>query len=155
DGAADLHAQDLAALVSQLSDGPAHTVAHSAGAHASLFFAANHPDKVRTLSINEPPASGVLADAPGGPEIVQAFTATLSPARAAFRAGDIEGGLRLFNEAVSGPGDYEQRPEAQKQMMRDNAAAHVADAIASRPRPVFTSDMARALSVRALITNGA
>ncbi len=156
DGAADLHAADLANLVARLIGGPANIVAHSAGAHAALFFAVNHPDLVRTLTVNEPPATGLLLDAPGGPDTVQSFNAGLAPARAAFRDGDVDAGLRLFADAVGGPGEFERRSRnaAFVQMMRDNAAAHTTDAMTTRPRPSFTSAMARALSMPVLAASG-
>ena len=40
-------------------------------------------------------------------------------------------------------------------MMRDNAAAHVADATTSRPRPVFTREMAKTITAPTLLTTGA
>src|SRR5258708_17997420 len=65
DTAADVHAQDLAALIRGLGLSRAHVAAHSAGAYAALFFASRHPQLVRTLAINEPPAGELLMSAPG------------------------------------------------------------------------------------------
>jgi pimeloyl-ACP methyl ester carboxylesterase len=39
-------------------------------------------------------------------------------------------------------------------MMSDNAASAVADAISSRPRPLFTCEMAKRISARTLVMNG-
>jgi non-heme chloroperoxidase len=39
-------------------------------------------------------------------------------------------------------------------MMQDNASSGVADVTSSRPRPVFTCDMARRISAPTLVTNG-
>jgi pimeloyl-ACP methyl ester carboxylesterase len=154
DTAADLHAHDLAALIAALRLGPVNLVAHSSGAHAALFFVDQHPELVRTLVVNEPPASGLLASDPAVGEVGRAFNTSLGPSREAFKAGDLAAGVRLFTDAVSGPGAFEQRSAEQKAMLMDNAVAHQVDAISSRPRPVYTCEMARRISVPVLITNG-
>ncbi len=154
DGAADAHGEDLAAMLDGLGIKRAHIVAHSSGAHAALFFAANHPDMVRTLVINEPPAAALLTGAPGGVDVLKEWSARFAPAREAFQKDDIDAGLRLFAEAVGGPGTYDRRSESEHKMMSDNALSAVADAITARPRPVFTCDMARRISAPTLVTNG-
>jgi pimeloyl-ACP methyl ester carboxylesterase len=55
-------AEELAPL---LGDG-AHLVGHSYGGVISLLIAARHPERVRSLTVNEPPAFGV---ARGRPEV--------------------------------------------------------------------------------------
>ncbi|MBR0934312.1 alpha/beta fold hydrolase [Bradyrhizobium jicamae] len=154
DGAADAHGEDLAAFLTELGIKSAHIVAHSSGAHAALFFAANHPDMVRTLIINEPTATGLLAGAPGGAETLKDWNARFASAREAARTGEIDAGLRLFADAVGGPGTYDRRSEGEHKMMADNALSYVADQITTRPRPVFTCDMAKRISAPTLVTNG-
>jgi non-heme chloroperoxidase len=154
DGAADIHGEDLAALVTELHLARIHVVAHSAGAHAVLFFAANHPTLVRTLVLNEPPATGLLLNAAGSPAMLKKFGDRLAPSREAFRDHDLERAGRLFIDAVGGPGTYERRSEAERRMMMDNALAHVADATTSRPRPLFTCEMAQRITVPTLLTTG-
>ncbi|MCG2638488.1 hypothetical protein XI06_07875 [Bradyrhizobium sp. CCBAU 11434] len=154
DGAADVHGEDLAALLAALGITSAHIVAHSSGAHAALFFAANHPEAVRTLVINEPPAAALLAGAPGGNDVLKQWGARFAPARQAFEKDDLDAGLRFFAEAVGGPGTYDRRSESERKMMADNALSAVADAIATRPRPMFTCDMAKRISAPTLVTNG-
>lgn len=154
DGAAELHAVDLAAFVEDLELGPVHVVAHSAGAHAALFFAASRPDLVRTLTVNEPPAMGLLAASPDGQRALADFSAQLVLARDAFRRGSVNEGLRLFVDAVGGPGAHERRSVQTKLMMADNASAHLADATTTRPRPVFTCELARRIGAPTLVTRG-
>jgi pimeloyl-ACP methyl ester carboxylesterase len=154
DGAADAHGEDLAAILAGLGVRRAHIVAQSAGAHAALFFAANHPEMVRTLVINEPPAAGLLAEVPGGADTLKQWGTRFAPSREAFRKDEIDTGLRLFAEAVGGPGTYDRRSESDRMMMSDNALSAVADAITTRPRPVFTCDMAKRISAPTLLTNG-
>ena len=154
DTAAEVHANDLMQLIGALHLGRVHLVAHSSGAHAALFFAAAHPEMLKSLMVNEPPASGLLAGSPESLEIARAFGASLEPSRAAFRKGDLAGGVRLFTDAVSGPQAFASRSRNIREMMMDNAVAHQADALSQRPRPVFTCDMARRVTAPTLISNG-
>lgn len=159
DGVSDLmgdrHGEDLAALIEGLALGRAHVVAHSGGALAALFCAANCPDLIRTLTVNEPPAMGLLRNSADGGAALQAFGARISPARQAFRDGDLERGLRLFAEAVGGPGTYERRSEDERRMMMDNALERVAEARSSSPPPAFTCEMAKGITAPTLLMNGA
>jgi non-heme chloroperoxidase len=154
DTAADLHAEDLARLLDALHLGKVRIVAHSSGAHAALFFAAAHPQRVISLALNEPPASGLLGGSPQNAEVGRAFNLQLGPSRDAFRNGDLALGVRLFTDIVSGPGALESRSRAVRAMMLDNAVAHQADATSKRPRPVFTCEMAKRIAVPTLISNG-
>jgi pimeloyl-ACP methyl ester carboxylesterase len=154
DGAADAHGEDLAAFVRALGFSKVRIVAHSAGAHAALFFAAKNPDMVVSLALNEPPATGLLGGVPGAAEILKEWGAGQAPAREAFKAGDTATAIPLFVNAVGGAGAYERRSDADKKMNRDNAASAQADAITTRPRPVFTCDMAKAISAPTLLSSG-
>jgi pimeloyl-ACP methyl ester carboxylesterase len=55
-------AEELAPLLA----GGAHLVGHSYGGVISLLIAASHPERVRSLTVNEPPAFGI---ARGRPEV--------------------------------------------------------------------------------------
>ena len=154
DTAADLHARDLAALIVALRLGPVNIVAHSSGAHAALFLVDQHPELVRRLVVNEPPAAGLLADSPALAEVAREFNVSLGPSREAFRRYDLPAGVKLFTEAVSGPGAFEKRTAGQRAMLMDNAVAHQADAISTRRRPIYTCEMAKRIFMPVLITNG-
>jgi non-heme chloroperoxidase len=154
DLAADVHGDDLAGLVEALGLSKVHVVAHSSGAHSALFFATKHPALLRSLTVVEPPAAGILLGIDNGPSILKEFGERFAPARDAFRKRDLENGLRLFADAVGGPGTYERRSEFDKKMMMDNVDSHIADAISSRPRPQFTCAMAGAIKVPALLIRG-
>lgn len=154
DTAADLHAHDLAALIVALRLGRVNLVAHSSGAHAALFLVDQHPELVRRLVVNEPPASGLLAGDPALAEVGRGFNDTLGPSREAFRRGNLSAGVKLFTEAVSGEGAFEERTAEQKAMLMDNAVAHQVDAVSTRPRPIYTCEMAKRITVPVLISNG-
>jgi non-heme chloroperoxidase len=153
DGAADAHGEDLAALLAGLGVKQAHIVAHSSGAHVALFFASNHPEMVRTLAVHEPPAAGLLAGTPTGADVVKEWRTRIAPAWEALKKGDTDAAVRLFADAVGGPGTYDRRPDTERKMMLDNAPSHVADATSSR-RSAFTCEMAKRISAPTLVTTG-
>jgi pimeloyl-ACP methyl ester carboxylesterase len=155
DAMGDVHGGDLAGLIKGLGLGRVHVVAHSGGALAALFVAAEHPELIRTLTVNEPPATALLLNSAGGPEVLAEFRARMTPAREAFRAGDLERGARLFADAVGGPGTFDRRSEAERRMMMDNVLERVADAKAASQPPPFTCEMARRISAPTLLMNGA
>jgi non-heme chloroperoxidase len=154
DGAADVHAEDLAAFVRALGLSKVRIVAHSSGAHAALFFAAAHPDMVISLALNEPPAAGMLVGTENGAETLKEFAIKLAPAREALKVGDTKKGIPLFVDVVGGPGAYDRRSEADKKMNSDNAASYLADATTKRPRASFRCNMAKAIAVPVLLSNG-
>ena len=154
DFAADEHASDLARLIAERRLGPAHIVGHSSGATAALFFAANNPELVRSLTIVEPPAASLLTAEAEDQRALQEFGPGIARALQALRAGDAAAGMRMFADAVGGPGTYDRRSPEQKAMMADNVAAHVADATTSRPRPNFTCEMAGSIGAPTLIVEG-
>jgi non-heme chloroperoxidase len=154
DGAAELHGEDLAALVRALGLSKVRIVAHSSGAHAALFFAASHPDMVVSLALNEPPAAGMLVGTEDGAEILKEFATRLAPAREALKVGDTKNGIPLFVDGVGGPGAYDRRSAADKNMNSDNVASYLADATTKRPRVAFTCDMAKAIAAPVLLSYG-
>jgi non-heme chloroperoxidase len=154
DGAADAHGDDLAALVRALGLSKVRIVAHSSGAHAALFFAALYPDMVVSLALNEPPAAGILAGIPDVADMLKEWGKGMAPAREALKAGDVTAGIPLFVNAVGGPGAYDRRSDSDKKMNLDNVASYQADATTTRPRPVFTCDMAKAINAPTLLSDG-
>lgn len=154
DGAGDLHAEDLAAIVQALGLGPVRVVGHSSGAVTALFFAARYPQLVRAMVVNEPPAGGLLAGTPEGAAILREQGARLAPAREAFAAGELERGVRLFTDAVRGPGAYDRGSDADRRMALQNVLSHLADQVSTRPRAPFGCDQARGIAVPILLTGG-
>lgn len=113
------HAEDLAALI-RANGGIPDVVAHSYGAYTSLYMAVHHPELVRTLVLAEPPILPWLKESPEGRVALQKFQeAALTPAREAFRRGDMVDGMRQFINGVSGRQVFDQLPEqARADLMR-------------------------------------
>lgn len=154
DSAAEAHGADLAAFVSVLGLKGVHVVAHSSGAHAALFFAAKYPEMVRTLVVHEPPAVGVLRDSPLGLTMYRTLETKLAPARDAFRVGQMLQGVRIFNDALQGAGNYDGLDEDIQNMMLANAPAQAADAMTKTPPMLFTCDLAQKITAPTLVTLG-
>lgn len=154
DGAGDLHAEDLAAIIRALGLERVHVVGHSSGAVTALFLAAGHPALVRSLVLNEPPSGGLLAGTPDGGAILREQGARLAPAREAFAAGDLERGVRLFTDAVRGAGAFDRGSDADRRMAVENALSHVADQVSTRPRAAFGCEQARGIGAPTLLTGG-
>jgi pimeloyl-ACP methyl ester carboxylesterase len=154
DSAADVRGEDLATFARALGFSKIRVVAHSSGAHAALFFAATYPDMVVSLALKEPPALGILNGLSDTGDMLKAWSATLAPAREALKIGDVQRGIPLFVDGVGGPGAYERRSEPDKRMNLDKVASYRADAITTRPRPIFTCEMARRITAPTLLTNG-
>jgi esterase len=139
------HVADVAAFAAALGAGPVHLIGLSRGGHIAFRVAQHHPERVRTLVLAEPggaldetlqPAPPPVAAGPQGMSVAEAT------ARAAerIRAGDVEGGLAFFLDAVMGPGAWEGMAGHLKQMHRDNAGTLLGQ-IDEQRRPFSRADM--------------
>ena len=115
------HVDDMIAFIERLDAGPVDLMGHSRGGHISFRVAQRRPDLLRKLILAEP---GGELDATLDPAAVPGP----SPLAARFKtsadqiaAGDIDGGLALFVNALAGPNAWAHEPAASKQLLRDNA----------------------------------
>ena len=96
DHSAIVEARDLAALLDALKLERVHIVGYSYGALTALFFATEHPERVCSLTLAEPPILGWLPEIPGGQAELDKFMETMwRPAGDAFRRDDPETALRI------------------------------------------------------------
>jgi pimeloyl-ACP methyl ester carboxylesterase len=116
------HAEDVAAFIAALGAGPVHLVGHSRGGYVAFRLARRFPNWVRTLVLAEPGGDLEPSLEPTSTRD-DAAVAPISFGGAAERIsrGNIDGGLAVFVDAVSGAGAWEGLSDRAKQMMRDNA----------------------------------
>jgi pimeloyl-ACP methyl ester carboxylesterase len=129
------HVADLQQLLQALDAEPAHLVGHSYGAFLCLLLAVHDPSLVRTLVLAEPPAITLfVSSTPRPPELLKLLVTRprtaaavirfgakgVGPACEAFRKGDLLEGVRIFGDAVFGPGGYDRLPEARKEQVHEN-----------------------------------
>jgi len=162
------HAADLGEIVRSFRAAPAHLVGHSYGAFLCLLLALEEPGLVRSLVLAEPPVLTlfvsprprtlellkVLVTRPRTAAAIVRFGAGgVAPAGRAFREGRDEDGMRIFGEAVFGPGGFARLPAGRKVQVRDNLPNVKAEVFGSDFAPLDT-DRVRALRVPVLLVHG-
>lgn len=155
DYSAELHADDLAALIRALADEPVHLVTSSYGGNVALYMTAQHPELVQSLVLGEPPLLPWLAHIPGGKRQWQRFLdEAWLPARAAFEQDRLEDGARLFLDGVMGRPTFVQLGRRGYQMIMDNAPEMKAETLSNQYFPPFTCEHAEQLPQPVLLRKG-
>jgi non-heme chloroperoxidase len=148
-------AEDLAALMRQLTLGRVHLVGASHGAYAALVLALQHPEVVRTLVLAEPPVHGWAKDVPGGEALFVEFLTTVhEPVRSAFERGEVHEAMRLFTNSLGGPGNFERLSPVARAARLVNARALQALTQSSDRFPMLARDAVQRLTVPTLIVEG-
>lgn len=121
-GSIDEDAADLAALIEQLFQGPAHVVGSSFGAAIVLRLAAARPELFRSLIVHEPPLFGLLEGVPQAQSALAGVRERVAAVAALLQGGDLTGGARRFVETIAfGPGAWETLPAAARDTFVFNA----------------------------------
>ena len=147
------HAADVIAFIEKLDAGPVDLMGHSRGGHVSFRAAQQRPDLLRRLILAEP--GGELdatldpAFKPGPSPLAARIAATAEK----IAAGDIDGGLMLFMDALEGPGAWKRLPATPKQLLRDNAMTLLGQT--RDRRPPFSLADAEAIKTPTLFIGGA
>lgn len=149
------HVEDLLALIDMQGE-PVHLLGHSRGGNICLRLALEAPGRLRSL---------VLCD-PGGDFAADLFQAAGVPVPAApaernrfreqalqlIRQGEVEAGLELFVDTVSGPGIWRRSSRHFRDMATDNAMTLIGQ-VADRPEPLGRARLAM-LAVPTLLLRG-
>lgn len=150
------HVHDIAEFIRALQVGPVYLLGHSRGGNVAFLVAHGFPDLVRSLiladpaiELDEPHGGPGASDIPQGPGLAGDGR---SRAVEMIRNGDIDGGLEMFIDAVSGVGVWQKINSRRKQAARDNARTLVAQ-MADRPVQV-SDDMLSAVKVPTLLMGG-
>jgi esterase len=147
------HVADLIGFIEQLDAKPMDLMGHSRGGHIAFRVAQARPDLLRRLVLAEP--GGELdssldpAAAPGSSS--RATRIAVSADKIA--AGNIDGGLMTFFDAIEGDGAWARLPAAPKQQLRDNASTLIGQVGENRRR--YTRQEAEAIRTPTLFVGGA
>jgi len=116
------HTADVIAFLEGLQLGPVDLMGHSRGGHIAFRVAHRRPDLIRKLILAEP--GGELDDTlmpPDSDAPLKARVESILQAAHLIQAGEVDKGLELFVDRISGTGTWAKRPASAKQMRRDNA----------------------------------
>jgi non-heme chloroperoxidase len=115
-------AEDILLFLDALKIDKAHFIGSSYGAYSILFFALKYGDRIQSLVLVEPPIIPWLLNIEGGmPQYERFIDRGWIPARKAFESGNMEEGVRLFINGVSGDGYYESLNEKARKSLMLNA----------------------------------
>ena len=112
---------DLLSLLKELGE-PAYLIGYSYGGFVSALVARDYPSYVRKLILAEPPIFTMIK---GEQEISLALifqSEIIEPAKKLLRKNDLESGIRIFLDGISGTsGVFDRLKPAFRQAMIDNA----------------------------------
>ena len=145
-------ALDLTRLLESLAVGEAHHVAHSIGAVAVLFHAVEHPGRVRSMVLAEPPVLRWARDVPGGESLWEEFLDRMwTPARDAFAAGDRDAAMRIVTDSFAGAGTFDRLPGGSRSRLMHGARDWEAFQQAETPFPELSRERVGALTIPTLL----
>ncbi len=143
----------MIAFIEQLDTGPVDLMGHSRGGHVSFRVAQRRPDLLRRLILAEPGGELNATLDPALKPGPSPLATTIAASAEKIAAGDIDGGLTLFIDALEGPGGWARLPAASKQLLRDNATTLIGQT--RDKRPPFSKADAEAIKMPTLFIGGA
>jgi pimeloyl-ACP methyl ester carboxylesterase len=146
------HVDDIIAFLETLG-GKGDLLGHSRGGHVAFRVAQQRPELLRRLVLAEPGGDLDASLSPGAVGSLPALGSHIGTAVEKIAAGDIDGGLASFVDAINGPGMWQRLPAAAQQQLRDNARTLLGQ-VNERRRP-YTRAEAEAIRVPTLFVGGA
>jgi pimeloyl-ACP methyl ester carboxylesterase len=147
------HVADMIGFLERLGDGPVDLIGHSRGGHISFRVAQQRPDLLRRLILAEPGGELDATLDPAAKPGPSPLAARIATSAEKIAAGDVEGGLAFFFDAIEGPGAWARVPAASKQPLRDNAFTLIGQA--RDRRPPFSKADAESIKNPTLFIGGA
>ncbi len=130
------NAADLAALIGKLGLSPVHLVGHSYGGFTAAYFAAKHPEMLKSVTLNNAAVATMLIRDPNNPlqllsllfrspSVATSARRLLNESKASMKAteaGDVQNAATIFYAGLFDKGTpVPQLPEEFRKMMVDNA----------------------------------
>jgi non-heme chloroperoxidase len=154
DHSAAVEAADLAGLLDVLDIGPVHLVGHSYGAYTALLVALEHPERVQSLVLAEPPVLPWLPRIPGGEGVMESFMAdSWEPMGRTFRDQGDEAGLERTAQWYFGV-PFSQVPPQWQSLFSRNVREWRAITTSPVAFPWIGEDRVRALVAPVLLLSG-
>ena len=147
------HVADLIAFIEKLDAGPVDLMGHSRGGHIAFRGAQRRPDLLRRLILAEPGGELDATLDPAAKPGPSPLAARIAAVAEIIAAGDIDGGLTRFMDALEGPGAWKRLPAAAKQLLRDNAMTLLGQTLDKRPP--FSKADAESIRAPTLFIGGA
>ncbi|MBV8651335.1 MAG: alpha/beta hydrolase [Alphaproteobacteria bacterium] len=148
------HTADMIAFIERLDLGRVDLMGHSRGGHISFRIAQQRPELLRRAVLAEP--GGDLDEsftaAGGSPSTHAPLRAHVAAAAEKIRAGDVEGGLASFLDAIEGPGAWQRLAAGARRQFRDNALTLLGQV--NEQRPPYGRAEAEAIRVPTLLIGG-
>jgi non-heme chloroperoxidase len=155
DHSAIVEAADLAALLDALKLERVHLVGYSYGALTALFFATQHPERLRSLTLAEPAIMKWLPEIPGGQAELDKFLTTMwGPAGEAFRKEQPEMALRITCDYFSGKGSYDKLLAQGRRLLMSDIREWKTLTTSHAPFPMLDRNVVRGLKVPTLLITG-
>ncbi|MFC4270165.1 alpha/beta fold hydrolase [Sneathiella chungangensis] len=165
----DVHIEDLARLLDRLDASPAHLVGHSWGGLIVLLLALRQPERLRSMTLIEPPVLPLFTDVP--PKLSQLLPLLISdprtaiailkfglgvmaPVERAFRRGDDKKAIEIFGKGVLGPEKFAGLSDARYAQVWDNRATDKAQMLGQN-FPSLDADAIKRLNIPTLLLAGA
>jgi pimeloyl-ACP methyl ester carboxylesterase len=146
------HIDDVTGFIGKLELGPVDLMGHSRGGHIAFHVAGRRPDLLRRLILAEPGGELDSSLDPLAAPAASPRAAGIVAAAADIRAGDIDGGLKLFFDVIDGEGAWGRLPSAPRQQLRDNA--HTLIGQVGENRQPFTRADAEKIATPTLFIGG-
>jgi pimeloyl-ACP methyl ester carboxylesterase len=130
-----------------------HLVAHSYGAAVALQMALDHPSRIRSLTLYEPVAFGLLHGAPGAGEALAEIEAIADEVALLTAQGERAAAAEAFVDYWGGRGAWQQMGEAQRDAVQVRITA-IPRHFAALFRARWTAQELRNLRMPTLLMHG-
>jgi esterase len=147
------HVADVIGFIEQLDKKPVDLMGHSRGGHIAFRVAQQRPDLLRKIVLAEPGGELDQSLDPAAAPNPSQRAARFAVSAGKITAGDIDGGLTSFFDAIEGEGAWARLPAAPRQQLRDNVYTLIGQL--GENRQPYTRQQAESIRTPTLFIGGA